>query len=99
MEIALAIATILGGIVAFLFLWKKFFANETLEKDVNDSWWESSTLKKSLEKKGYVFRWSNPNKVEERLNNGYEIILQRCAFKKYKLLNKSGQVLLGKKNT
>jgi cell division septal protein FtsQ len=96
MEIVLAVATILGGIVAIWFLWEKFFLQKLIEKEVNNSWWEASPLKQSLEKEGYSFRWSNAESVEDRLNNGYKIIYEKTLFKKYKLVNKSGQVLIGK---
>lgn len=99
MEIVLGIATILGGIVAVWFIWDKFFATKVSPKVVNGFWWESSPIKESLEKKGYSFRWSNSDTVEERLRNGYEIIYEKGLLKKQKLVNKSGQVLIGKKST
>ena len=99
MDIVLEVATILGGIVAIWFLYEKFFLVETKEKEVNNAWWESSKLKEKLEKKGYAFSWSNSNAVEERLSNGYEIIYQKTLLTKHKLINSSGQVLIGNKNT
>ena len=98
MEIALNIATLLGGIVALWFLYEKFFIIEAKEKFVNNSWWESSRLNKKLTAKGYSFRWSNPQAVEERVSNGYEIIYEKTLLTKHKLINSSGQVLIGKKN-
>ena len=89
MEIIIAIATILGGIGALWFFYDKFFSSKpdlgiqnegipekTIEnKIVNSIWWESSELKKSLEAEGYnTFSWSNSDRVEERIDKGYEVI-------------------------
>lgn len=95
----LTIATILGGIAAIWFLWEKFFSVEAFEKKVNSTWWEKSQLKGKLEKNGYIFRWTDSDSVEEKSSNGYEIIFEKTLFSKHKLVNKSGQILIGKKNT
>ena len=98
MEILLAIFTILGGIAAIWYFWDKIFIKEEAEKEVNNAWWEASNLKRKLENKGYSFRWSNADKVAQRLAEGYEIIFVKGLFKKHKLINSSGQILIGKKN-
>lgn len=99
MEILLAVFTILGGISAVLYFWDKFFVKEEAEKEVNNSWWESSNLKRKLESKGYSFRWSSSEKVAQRVNEGYEVVFEKELFKKHKLINSSGHILIGKKNT
>ena len=99
MKILLAVATILGGIVAVWFLWEKIFLSKSSPKEISNTWWDSSPLKKKLEKKGYSFRWSDSDAVEERLRNGFEIIFKKNLFKKRRFINKSGQVLIGRKDT
>jgi len=116
MEIILAIATFLGGIVAIWFIYDKFFSSKpgddiqdegNLEKiienkTVNSAWWESSELKSNLEAQGYnKFYWSDDDRVEERIDNGYDLIFDENNDKriKYKLVNSSDQVLIGKKDT
>ena len=80
MEIILSIATVLGGIAAAWFIWDKYTHSSNYiekEKIVNSKWWDSSALKGDLENQGYVFRWSNPDKVEDRLKEGFEIIYEK----------------------
>jgi len=107
MEIILVIATILGGIAAIWFFYDKYSGKNEFSvenKTVNNTWWESSDLKKSLEADGYnKFAWSNSDRVEERIDEGYEVIFDEDKDKdnkiRYKLVNKSAQVLIGRKNT
>ena len=105
MEIVLIIATILGGIAAIWFFYDKYSGKNKFSvegKTVNNNWWEASELKKRLETEGYnTFAWSNSDRVEERMDEGYEVIFDVDSNKKikYKLVNKSGQVLIGRKNT
>ncbi len=99
MEILLAIFTILGGIAAIWYFWDKIFVKEEADKEVDNTWWEASNLKRKLENKGYTFRWSNTDKVAQRISDGYKIIFEKKLFKKHKLINSSGQILIGKKNT
>ena len=103
MEIVLGIATVIGGIAAILFfcdIYKKRRQWQEVEKVVNSNWWESSELKKNLKAQGYKFRWSNADAVEQQRSIGYEIIYEEdnSNKKKYKLINRSGQVLIGKIN-
>lgn len=98
----LAIATILGGIAAIWFFWEKYRKKDEWheeDKIVDPSWWESSELKKITDAQGYTYRWSNPEKVEGRKTNGYSIIYEENKKSKirYRLVNKSHQVLIGKK--
>lgn len=69
------------------------------EKEVNSKWWEASDLRRTLEPQGYTFRWSDRDRIEERKQNGYNLIYQEdeTARTKYVLKNKSGQVLIGKR--
>ena len=110
MEIILAIATILGGISAIIFFCDKYkkknsHADNTefrdKEKVIDNSWWESSELRNDLLKNDYEFRWSNQDKIENRLSQGYEVIFQtdHSVKTKYKLINESRQVLIGKQKT
>lgn len=111
MGIVLIVATILGGIAAIWFFYDKFSSENEISgenefsvenKTVNNNWWESSELKKCLEAEGYnTFAWSNSDRVEERIDEGYEVIFDEDKDNKikYKLVNKSAQVLIGRKNT
>ena len=99
MEILLVIFAVLSGLAAIWYFWDKLFIKEEADKEVNNTWWENSDLKRKLEKKGYSFRWSNSDNVAQRIAQGYEIIFEKELFKKHKLINNGGQILIGKKNT
>jgi hypothetical protein len=96
----LAIATIIGGIAAvnyFLDKWRERHRWTVEDKEVNSTWWESSDLKKQYEAKGYRdFAWSNADRVAERIAEGKEFVYELDTENriKYRLVNKSGQVLL-----
>lgn len=96
----LGIATVLGGIAAVGFLrdkWREKQQWTEKEKEVNSAWWESSELKKLYEAKGYKdFGWSNSDRVAERVVEGKEIVheVDQKNRIKYRLVNKSGQVLV-----
>lgn len=103
MEIILAIATILGGITAIWFLYEKYRQKDRWQEEdkiVDSAWWESSELKKLTDAQGYKYRWSNPEKVAGRKAFGYSIIYEEDKKSKMRcrLINKSGQVLIGKKD-
>jgi len=102
MKIILAIATILGGIAAIWFFLDRYREKDKWhEKDkiVDSTWWESSELKKDYDAQRYTYRWSNSDKVEARKGSGYSIIYEEDKKDKirYRLVNKSHQVLIGKK--
>ena len=104
MEIVLAIATMLGGVSAVWYFWDKYRRNREWrekEKVVNSNWWESSELKRTLEARGFKFRWSNRDRIEERKQSGYELIYEEDKINRtrYVLVNSSGQVLIGKRDT
>ena len=101
----LIIATLLGGVAAigyFRDVWRKKRQWVEKDKEVNSAWWESSGLKNQYEEKGYKdFGWSNSDLVAQRIEDGKEIVFEIDEGNrvKYKLLNRSGQVLLGRKVT
>lgn len=102
MEIILGFATILGGLTAVWFFWDKYNEKNHWvyeDKQVNNNWFELSDLKKTLETEGFTFRWSNVDAIEERKQKGYKIIYEedKQNKRKYRLVNKSGQVLIGRK--
>jgi hypothetical protein len=102
MELVLAVATILGGVAAIWYFWDKYRKNQEWsekEKVVSPAWWESSELKRTLEAQGYKFRWSARDRIEERKQNGYELVHEEdeASRTKYILVNSSGQVLIAKK--
>ena len=96
----LAVATIVGGIAAVSYFrdkWREKQQWVVEHKEVNSTWWESSELKRHYEAKGYKdFAWSNLDRVAERIIAGKEIIYEPDKEKrvKYKLVNRSGQVLM-----
>ena len=99
----LSIATILGGFAALVYFRDKWRGKQQWneqKKEVNSAWWESSELKKHYEARSYQdFRWSDPDRVAERVAQGKEVLyeLDEKQRIKYKLVNKSGQVLMGRK--
>ncbi len=101
----LSIATILGGIAAVCYFLDRRRDNQkwsVKEKEINNYWWESSELKKQYEKMGYKeFTWSNSDRVDERLAEGKEIVydIDEKNRIKYRLVNKSGQVLMYRHDT
>ena len=96
----LGIATLIGGIAAIGYFVDKWRAKaEWIEKDkeVNSAWWESSDLRTQYQEAGCGdFGWSNPERVAERLAAGKEAVykIDEKSRIKYRLVNRSGQVLL-----
>jgi len=99
----LGIATVLGGIAAVVYFRDKWREKqEWTEKDkvVNNNWWESSDLKIQYETRGCKeFYWSNSDRVAERVTEGKEVVFETDEENrtKYRLVNKSGQVLVCRK--
>lgn len=99
----LGIATVLGGIAAIGYFrdkWREKQQWTEKEKAVNSNWWESSELKKQYIAKGYTeFGWSNFDRLAERIAEGKEVVFEVDEENriKYRLVNKSGQVLVGRK--
>jgi hypothetical protein len=97
------IATLIGGIAAISYFrdkWQEKQQWTTKDKEINNTWWESSSLKATYEAQGYTdFAWSNSNRVAERMASGKEIVyeLDQKNRIRYKLVNKTGQVLLCRK--
>lgn len=97
---ALGIATLLGGIAAIGYFRDKW--NDRLqwpeqEKIVSSIWWESSLLKSKYQETGCAhFAWSNRDRLAERIAEGMEVVLETDAANriKYRLVNRSGQVLI-----
>jgi hypothetical protein len=96
----IGIATILGGIAAIGYFrdkWREKQQWTEKEKVINNAWWESSELKQQYEAQGCTeFMWSNEDRVAERIATGKEPVCEvdEQNRTKYKLVNKSGQVLL-----
>jgi hypothetical protein len=101
----LGVATILGGIAAILYFrdqWKGRNRLTEEDKEVTSAWWEASDIRKDYEAKGYrSFSWSNSDQVAERQVEGAEIIylIDDERKVKFKLVNRSGQILIGRKGT
>ena len=69
------------------------------DKIVTSEWWNASDLKKEYEGRGWTtFRWSNVDRVPEREQEGYKVVVLRdpSANMRYRLVNRSGQVLVAK---
>jgi hypothetical protein len=69
------------------------------DKMVTSAWWEASDLRKDYERRGFnQFRWSNADQVAEREQQGYEIVYldDSNANIRYRIINRSGQVLMAK---
>ena len=96
----LGIATLLGGIAAVFYFVERRRERQRWnekEREVNSAWWESSEVKKQYEARGFKdFAWSNSDRVASRLQDGMEIVYEIDEKNRttYKLINKSGQVLL-----
>lgn len=96
----LGIATLIGGIAAigyFVDKWRAKAQWTEKDKEVNNAWWESSDLRKHYQDAGCGdFGWSNPERVAERLAAGKEGVYEIDEKNriKYRLVNRSGQVLL-----
>ena len=61
---------------------------------------ERDALKKEYEAEGFrSFGWSNADRIPERLTEGAEIVYEIDSARKLraKLVNRSGQVLIGRK--
>jgi len=101
----LGIATVLGGIAAIGYFrdkWQEKQQCTEKEKLVNTNWWESSELKAQYEANGYTdFGWSNPDRLAERISEGKETVIERDEENRinYRLINRSGQVLVCCKGT
>ena len=101
----LGVATILGGIAAIFYFrdkWKDRDRFTEEDKEVTSAWWEASDLKKGYESKGFrTFGWSNSDRVPERQAEGAEVIYELDNARKVKsrLVNRSSQVLIGRKGT
>ena len=69
-------------------------------KLVSPDWLENSGFKEEAEKNGFSLYWSNPDKVESRLLDGYEVMyeLEKLKRVRRKLILKSGAVLIGKRS-
>ena len=67
-------------------------------KLVTSAWWEASDLRKDYEGRGLShFHWSNADRVAEREQQGHEIVYldDTHANVRFRIVNKSGQVLYG----
>jgi len=97
---ALGIATLLGGIAAILYFLDKWRAKRKWtekDKEVDSAWWHSSELKKEYEaKRCKDFKWCNSDRVAARLQEGMTIVyeIDGETRTKYRLVNRSGQLLL-----
>lgn len=96
----LGIATILGGIAAIGYFRDQWLDKQQWlekEKQVNNAWWESCELKKEYQARGCKdFTWSNSDRVAARVQDGMSVVyeIDEKNRTKYRLVNRSGQVLL-----
>jgi len=97
MEVIVSVASIIGGIAAIWFIVDRLVIRDK-SIEVTDTWWDSSSLKSKLKEKGYEFRWSNPDRVQERLDSGYKIIHTGHFYNRKQIKKPNGQVLVGKRN-
>ena len=71
------------------------------DKLVTSPWWEASDLRKDYEGRGLNhFHWSNADRVPEREQQSHEIVYldDMDANIRYRIVNKSGQVLMAKRD-
>lgn len=71
------------------------------DKLVKSTWWEASDLRKDYEGRGLShFHWSNADRVPEREQQGHEIVYldDANAGIRCRIVNKSGQVLMAKRD-
>lgn len=71
------------------------------DKLVTSAWWEASDLRKDYKGRGLNhFHWSNADRVPEREQQGHEIVYLDDANANicYRIVNKSGQVLMAKRD-
>jgi len=71
------------------------------DKLVTSTWWEASDVRKDYEGRGLNhFNWSNAERVPEREEQGHEIVYldDATANIRYRIVNKSGQVLMAKRD-
>lgn len=68
-------------------------------KTVNNNWLDKSGLQDSAEKEKIILRWCNSDRIEEYKLKQYDIYYEIDEKKhvRFKLKNKSGQILMGKK--
>lgn len=76
-------------------------AEAPTEKDkvVTSAWWEASDLRMQYLARGLkTFRWSDSERVAEREQKGYEVVylVDTAANVRFRIVNKSGQVLIAK---
>ncbi len=72
-----------------------------VDKLVTSRWWESSTLRGNYEQRGLAhFHWSNAESVPEREQENYETVYldDAGANVRYRIVNRSGQVLMAKRD-
>lgn len=71
------------------------------DKLVTSAWWEASDLRKEYVGRGLNhFHWSNAERVAEREQQGHEIVYLDAVETniRYRIVNKSGQVLMAKRD-
>lgn len=71
-----------------------------VEKDklVNSEWWDASDIRMEYASRGLKnVRWSDPESIARREQQGYEIIYldDLAANVRYRIVNRNGQVLIG----
>ena len=110
LAIAAAVAAALFAALAIMLHRKKdslslsvSFAHVPIEKDkmVTTEWWNASDLRKDYESRGLKsFRWSDAARVPEREQQAFVVVYLEDAVAKirYRIVNKSGQVLIAKRD-
>ena len=69
------------------------------DKVVTSNWWEASDLRNQYLARGLnSFRWSESDRAAEREQRGYEVVylVDAEANVRYRIINRSGQVLIAK---
>lgn len=71
------------------------------DKLVNSAWWEASDLRKEYQNRGFSrFHWSNAQSVAEREQQEHEVVYLNDASTntRFRLVNRSGQILMARRN-
>lgn len=78
---------------------KNYFNWKDEIKLVSFDWVEKSGFKKEAEKQGITLRWSQPDKIETRILDGYDIMyeFEKINRVRKKIILDDGSVLIGKR--
>lgn len=79
---------------------KAYFKWEEEEKLIDSNWVKKSGFQDKAENDGLTLRWSNPDKIQTRMLDGYDVVYEIDESKRMRrrLVNKVGDVLIGKRS-